>query len=423
MHKIAAGIVAGIAALGAVTAVTAFALDQSGTAPGTPGIPVIPGIHAAAPTGSAKEAEAVLTRSAAAYAAAGGLTDVMRLNLSLPDGSEEVVEIPYALGAGTDGRVDMPALRAVALGSSLFLVRDEVADKYAEIVLTGDIRTTLEAIFGGDASLPVAFDLRRGRGVASYVAGLGLGVLERPRLSGYDKVDDDTPHGSHRLWLAADNGRGTVHIDAGTNLLSALEIATDQLSDVEPGMVVRVKFSPKVHASPSGLITFDPGSRRKVRSFRELQPTPVAVGERAPDFTLETLDGERVTLSALRGSVVVLDFWATWCRPCIMALPLLDEFHDWAQSSGHPIAAYAIDTFESVPAERMKSQAAALWQSQKFSMPTLLDFDGAAVARYGIQSIPTTYIIDRDGVIAKVHQGFDANMATKLKTEVLELLD
>lgn len=405
MNKMLAGVATGIAVAGGIAA---FALNPTEPAPDKSGV---------------DEAAAVLGRAADAYAKVVALTDVMRLEIGLPDGSKKKLEVPYTLGAGTDGSVGMPSLQAVAVGSSLYLVREDVGDKYAELDLNGDITTTLDALFDGDAGLPVAFDMRAKRGTDRYLSALGLGLLDRPRLAGYEKIENGTPHGIHKLALAAENGSGSVHIDGATHLLSRLDVEARSPDDPESVFTAKVTFAPKVRTSPLDLVTFDPGNRRRVTSLMKLQPTPAAVGQPAPDFTLETLDGRTVALKDLRGSVVVIDFWATWCRPCIMGLPLLDEFADWARASEHPIEVFAINTFENGPEDRVAERVASFWESRKFSMPTLMDRGSAVVGRFGIQSIPTSYVINADGVIAKIHQGFDPGMAKKLQHEVLELLE
>src|SRR6185295_17811123 len=136
-------------------------------------------------------------------------------------------------------------------------------------------------------------------------------------------------------------------------------------------------------------IAFDAGKRTSVKTMEELEPTAVKEGEAAPDFTLATLSGDSVTLSKLHGSVVVLDFWATWCGPCKMALPKIQEFAKWAESSGQPIKVYAVDVWEhTTGADQTKEKVGEFWKSKGYTFPTLLDLDQAVVKKYGFQSIP-----------------------------------
>jgi peroxiredoxin len=171
-------------------------------------------------------------------------------------------------------------------------------------------------------------------------------------------------------------------------------------------------------------VEFSPGGRTVVASLADLAPPPPAEGQPAPDFELTALDGTTITLSNLRGSVVVLDFWATWCRPCIQGLPHLQEFDTWARESGLPIRVFAVDTLERAPdADTLRQNVQRVWTNGNFTIDMLLDGNHAVARRYGIAAIPRTYVIDQDGVIASIYGGYDTNMASKLRARVTSLLD
>lgn len=123
------------------------------------------------------------------------------------------------------------------------------------------------------------------------------------------------------------------------------------------------------------------------------------VGEPAPDFELETLDGKPLKLSDLQGSVVVLDFWATWCPPCEPALQRIQKIHNEKQAQG--LKVLLVNLREGKPA--VKSYV----EDKKLTLPTLLDPDGAVAKRYFIEGPPQMIIIGRDGKVKKVGAGFD----------------
>lgn len=116
----------------------------------------------------------------------------------------------------------------------------------------------------------------------------------------------------------------------------------------------------------------------------------------APDFTLETLEGESVTLSDLRGQVVLVNFWATWCPPCKAEMPAFEQaYQDYADKGFVLLAVNAIQQ-DSVPAIDIFKANNGL------SFPILLDTDSSISRAYQVQSLPTSFFVDKDGVISEV---------------------
>ena len=113
------------------------------------------------------------------------------------------------------------------------------------------------------------------------------------------------------------------------------------------------------------------------------------VGRPAPDFEVTLIDGSKVTLASLRGQVVVLNFWATWCVPCRTELPLPDGFY--RRTSQHGLRVFAITTENSLPVFRMKPLFAAMAITPARRIKGKYPLIGDAV--------PTNYIIDRAGVV------------------------
>lgn len=116
----------------------------------------------------------------------------------------------------------------------------------------------------------------------------------------------------------------------------------------------------------------------------------------APDFTLERLDGSRVTLSALRGKVVVIDFWATWCPPCRAEMPWLVELAKRLEPRG--VVFVAIDEDDppgQVPLVRQFAQEVP--GLERFAVLGNPDIE----TLYGVRSLPTLFVVDREGRIAE----------------------
>ncbi len=139
-----------------------------------------------------------------------------------------------------------------------------------------------------------------------------------------------------------------------------------------------------------------------------------SIGEPAPALSLATLDGGRMSIAELKGQVVVLDFWAVWCKPCLMALPGVIEVTSELADKG--VAFYAVNQLDS------KDKISSLLKEKGWALPVALDTDGSAGQAFGVSGIPHTVIIDRDGVIRHVHSGFFPGMEKQLKTEVEALL-
>ena len=118
------------------------------------------------------------------------------------------------------------------------------------------------------------------------------------------------------------------------------------------------------------------------------------VGSAAPDFTLEALEGEKVSLKDTKGSVVVIDFWATWCGPCQKSLPGLEKLY--TEMKGKGLKVFAVDLREE------KKPVAENVKKLELTMPVLMDKDGAVAKSYKVTGIPQTVVIGKNGKVAKV---------------------
>lgn len=117
----------------------------------------------------------------------------------------------------------------------------------------------------------------------------------------------------------------------------------------------------------------------------------------APDFALSDLDGATVQLSALRGQVVLINVWATWCPPCRAEMPMIEAAYTQYRDQGFTVLAVN-------QREDARTVAAYMGES-RLSFPALLDRDGAVSTAYRANVLPSSFFIDRAGVVRAVYRG------------------
>jgi peroxiredoxin len=129
----------------------------------------------------------------------------------------------------------------------------------------------------------------------------------------------------------------------------------------------------------------------------------------APGFTLAALDGRQVSIADFRGKKdVIVTFWASWCGPCRMEMPILKDFYDKRSKAKTDFEVLAI----SVDTDREAAQVAAT--ELKMPFPVLLDLAHGAMSAYNVQAIPTLVIIDKSGNVTYGKVGFDATLELQL---------
>ncbi|SDH86386.1 Peroxiredoxin [Alteribacillus persepolensis] len=120
-------------------------------------------------------------------------------------------------------------------------------------------------------------------------------------------------------------------------------------------------------------------------------------GEKAPDFTLQTLDGKEVSLSDYRGERVLINFWATWCPPCRAEMPDMQKLYE-----EHDVNILAVNLTETEPGVQSVETFA---EDFELTFPLLLDEEIAVANAYGVQPIPSSFFIDREGIVRQISLG------------------
>ncbi len=137
-----------------------------------------------------------------------------------------------------------------------------------------------------------------------------------------------------------------------------------------------------------------------------------AIGRQAPAFQLKDLQGNDVSLAQFRGKIVMLDFWATWCGPCRITMPLLEELQHEHPNDFTLLAVNVGDPPDTV---------APYVQQHRVSARVLLDVDGVVGSAYGSESIPMQVLIDQTGVIRHIQAGYYPGLKDDLWSEIAKL--
>ena len=139
-------------------------------------------------------------------------------------------------------------------------------------------------------------------------------------------------------------------------------------------------------------------------------------GATAPNCKLTALDGAGGRdLDQYKGKVVYVDFWASWCGPCAQSFPFMNKMHGDLQAKGLEIVGVNLDE---EPAE-----AKAFLEKTPAKFAVMADASGACPQDFGVKAMPSSYLIDRKGVVRHVHLGFKPSEASQLREQVNSLLD
>jgi thiol-disulfide isomerase/thioredoxin len=234
-----------------------------------------------------------------------------------------------------------------------------------------------------------------------------------------ERSDDDKGKSDEPLKMVTEQVRHVGAADLMPRKIESKVFYTGPFKETPAGLTfkgvysnVKVNAKPKddafVLAAPAGFKTIEADEPDLGIPSDKSPKLKFVAGQTAPEFALKTPDGTEVTLASLKGRVVLLDFWATWCGPCKMAMPGVQSLHEKYQ--GKPVSIFGVDTFEPGAGDK----AAKYMQEKKYTYGLLLEGDSLA-KKYGIGSIPTFVLIGRDGKVIYTgvgfHQGHEKDVA------------
>lgn len=256
------------------------------------------------------------------------------------------------------------------------------------------------------------------------LAGIALGVMTQPAgIKTVAKLQDQglvTIRGvrSRKVVMSDAGGAETIYFAADTGLPQQFTLAdsgkTYTLTFSHYQLNKPVAASVFAAKPPKGLVAYAPPQAPPA----DAEPPLLAVGTPAPDFTLPTADGSKtISLSSLKGQVVLIDFWASWCPPCKEALPHTQKLSDDYKDKG--VTVLAVNT-----ADKKADMDAFLKAHPEYTMTVLFDADPSqkvANGAYKVTGIPTFYVIDKDGNIAASYVGYDPDNETKIAAVLAKL--
>ncbi len=149
------------------------------------------------------------------------------------------------------------------------------------------------------------------------------------------------------------------------------------------------------------------------RDSGNLDAAQAVVGELAPELSLPGMDGRQIVLSHFRGKKVLLAFWASWCPPCQTEMSSLQRLHD--NPAERNLTILAVNVGES------KKQISSFIARQKLSLPILIDAEGIAQKRYGVNQLPVVFLVDGQGKIIARHLGLRDWNSMDVITELNQL--
>jgi thiol-disulfide isomerase/thioredoxin len=141
----------------------------------------------------------------------------------------------------------------------------------------------------------------------------------------------------------------------------------------------------------------------------------VSAGDKAPDFNIPRLEAKgMISLKHYRGKVVYIDFWASWCGPCRKSLPALNSIRTEFRKKGFEVIAINLD--------EERDDAMAFLKEFPVVYPTAIDTSSKVPEAYGLVGMPTSYLVDRQGIVQWVHEGFKKSDIEPLRKKIHTLL-
>ncbi|MBF0291877.1 MAG: TlpA family protein disulfide reductase [Nitrospinae bacterium] len=144
----------------------------------------------------------------------------------------------------------------------------------------------------------------------------------------------------------------------------------------------------------------------------EMEPPPPEKPRPAPSFSMTSVKGKQVSLASLAGKPAMINFWATWCAPCVKELPELERIHNLYKERGLEVILFNLQEKADVVKKHIEEHG--------YTMTSMLDEKGEMAEKYQVFGLPTTFFVDKAGMIRKTHMG---ELTKEIITEGLSAIE
>jgi len=382
------------------------------------------GLDLRLPPGSSPcNADATLARAGRAYREASSITGVASYDIRVPGAPAHNETQDFGFGPGTEFYLRLPQGYTVVIRSGhLFGFAGERTDTYVTRSVGIGLQASIDAAFEGIGPplvpVPVLLAAAETPDERSQAFALKFLIGQAPASCAVTTGTDGKP--VRHVALPASNGSVEARFDDGSGLLTDLVLEVIPAPG-EPSIKGTARYAMIPGGRVPGLPETAPGAR-VVPRFRAMDELELAPESTLSGETLLDLDGSPVRLDRQSGSLTVLEFWASWCAPCRLTLPLVEEFARWVRRSNLPVKVYLVNTLEGFQSvsEARKRLAPYLAQAHA-TLPTLVDLDESLHRRLG-SGLPLTVLIDDTGRIVGTYSGLEPEVGRRLKAQVRALI-
>lgn len=315
-------------------------------------------------------------------------------------------------------KIDNPTLLVVNDGKTIRMKSDEVAKHHLEIAIPKPFdyaALTREIPFLKSLAQPDLIFLLAADPVAAFAG---------TKDTTFTAVAPDAADPRKRPGLRIANADNTilVRLDPATNLITAasMDVPLPPDEDADKAQSGTLSYDIKIEKYNTPLdadtFAFDAAGSSAETSLEDyVDSTNPLLDKPAPELELTTIDGKPFLLSSVKAQVIVLDFWATWCPPCVAGLPKLQHVAEWARRENKSVAFFAVNQQETP--DRVK----AFITKTGLTLPVLMDPESNAGNAYKVKNLPQTVVINR-GVVIKVTTGLPPDEEQKLTAKIEMLL-